>query len=704
MIKFSKRETNNEIHLLIKNLAEPGIPVQVFDLGQGCIINVFAIGDTLVVEPDMQIDSGIGSWYAIVNKLKTYSKVLVPGETLIKDIKVSGAIKTEYGIELSLIATDLQGHKEKGTFQIDPGSIKPKTASLDTNPNLVDMEFEFYGCKWIDIKPLKGSMEEHPSRWNRDSLQFTNPFKTLIQCHSANGKDSDYWWEHYFKLNPVGDTIPLPGVTKQKAIKQNLDRLAAESPVDHIFFLWLCDNTTSKKVSNNQLLSAFLKDTETDYDKFKKSLRELRTEFTLTSSLYRGAYIYNMTQFGQVYLPVRREYCSNLPGAKEYLVEKEQKQEAAKQSTRHSQSNNLGIDPDQFSSLFAAVESGEIPTRVFQQVNGTPVNIEFPLWERAIRRGYLPTLSKIAKNAAARTTYERDITPFIAFCFKIEKYLERHTNKKWEAIPTFVESQWMLEMEESDSPNGTVKKRSALTPVADNENCTVTVPYVGLSVSGARTQWCYSHHYYVFEEGFTDPISGGMIADDLELKLNGRDDYGLCYYTLTGTSVSRGYPTFLIIFERLSSGTTRVHFHRAHPKRSKDKEITPACRLIQACYQYMAGNVPACDIAAQQGDLLFIKMGYGPTKQQLAANVIRGREITFESHTIVGLYREVALFENNSKEVKNRLGFLDAVETDITVRHPEHEDIKLLPGDWYEIRRCKSWEANPRAIWSVTVD
>jgi len=41
---------------------------------------------------------------------------------------------------------------------------------------------------------------------------------------------------------------------------------------------------------------------------------------------------------------------------------------------------------------------------------------------------------------------------------------------------------------------------------------------------------------------------------------------------------------------------------------------------------------------------------------------------------------------------------------EFAVRHPEHDDIERLTEGWWEIRRCRSWEANPKAIWSLTID
>jgi hypothetical protein len=197
-------------------------------------------------------------------------------------------------------------------------------------------------------------------------------------------------------------------------------------------------------------------------------------------------------------------------------------------------------------------------------------------------------------------------------------------------------------------------------------------------------------------------VSGGIILNDLEKTLNGRDDYGLCYYTLTGTVTARGYPTFLVIFERLPN-LTRVHFHRVRPQRSKDGVPTPGCKLVEACYQYMAGNIPAADIKAQQGDMIFIQHPDDP----IAAGAKVGTPevstgLTFESHHMYSK-SNLTLYRSTAKTPANRLGFLYA-PGGLDVDHPEHENLRDLPGGWYEIRRCRSWEASPSGIWSLTID
>lgn len=612
------------------------------------------------------------------------------------------------------------------SYQPTQGAAK---LSPDPNDSTVFIETEFYGMRnsWRESMSTKTTVKHKSGygwRNSYDSYHHSfNPLATLIvHTHgSVLAESKDEWWARFFKFNPptsfwdrhTGQLSQVPldmdGIAaslKKKGIKETLERLEKESPVDFTFFQWLMNGKTVEKRKNNSMLSAMLAKIGQDYNLLRDALRNCRLN-TIPRDLGRHGYHEDQKQGN--WFAARREFCMQLPGVKDLIDEQEAKADWTKRRDNSSQADGLGVHAAAFPMLRASIEAGDIPTGVFVQPgpsggDRTPVNIEFDLWEKALQRGWGETLSKIAKNASARTTYERDITPFLAFCFKIEKFLKKHAGKKWVAIPSFVESQWQLEMEETDDDKATVKRRSALTPVANNEDLTVTVPYVALAVSGVRTQWCYSRHYHLFEEGFTDPISGGVVTKDFETKLNGRDDYGLCFYTLTGTDTARGYPTFLIIFERLASGP-RIHFHRVHPHRSQKGITTPACRLVESCYQYMAGNIPASEVVAQQGDLIFIKCGNDPVAAGAkVGDPQTGRGFEFESHQFRSKsFDRLQLFPNLAKTPQNRLGFLHATAA-FRVEHPEHEHISDLHEGWWEIRRCKSWEANPKSIWSRTID
>ena len=626
------------------------------------------------------------------------------------------------------------------------------TATLDPNGGpTITVTSDFFGMTRTWTETLKFGVQTTPydktyDGYNRITIQsgrghsVNDPFEVLsrhfMQSTLPDGVDA--WWERLVKHNPTlsdmwrGKDSDKGLTAAYKKTAAWLDTLKKESPVDWFFFQWLRDPRTKDKRCNNNLLATFL-NTATSYEDLKNGLVEARTTFQrdpftdfithvgyFMETQYDPSYGYSRTpketlhadgipqHRQEFWFKIRRSLCLGLPGAKERVEELDAKADWTKQKDLTKQADALGID-DRYPLLRSAVINGDIPTSVFHQPDKTPVNVEFALWEKSLaRKGWSEVLFAIAKDAARHSTYEKDITPYMAFLFKIERYLDKHApapkkGKGWVAMPKYVESQYELEMDEKDEDTGTVKRRSAMTPIADNDTRTITVPFVAMAVSGVRTQWCYSRHYHLFEEGFTDPESGGVVVNDLEVKLNGRDDYGLCYYTLNGTVTAQGYPTFLTIFERLSD-KTRVHFHRVRPCRVKDGIKTPACRLVEACYQYMAGNVPASDIVAQQGDLMFLRCNDPIKAGAKVGDKQEAHGITFESHKMESLNGvSIALYDSTAKQPANRLGYVYA-PAGMRVAHPEHEDINRLEEGWWEIRRAKSWEANPKSIWSLTID
>ncbi len=544
---------------------------------------------------------------------------------------------------------------------------------------------------------------------DRYEKQHNSPLSVLKHhlTDSTCPDGADEWWKRFLaKAHLTNDLKGLAAVLKKKTIKPAMARLETESPVDFAFFRWLQDGRTVDKQRNNSLLAAMLKSIGDDYDKLVAALRKARTD----ASVGTGGMSYSYWQRDNND-DARRAVCLNLPGAKEKVEEQAAKADFRKAKTAAGKADGLGVDAKKYPKLRKAIESGDIPISVFTQPDGNPVNREFAIWEKSLKRkGWAEAIGEIAKDAGRRSTYEKDITPYLSFLFRIEKYLKRHTKQTWKAEPKYVQSQWELEMDDDATQNGTSKRRSAFTPVADNETNIITVPYVAVHIGGRRAQWCYSMQYHVFEEGLIDAISGGVIVSDLEKGLNGRDDYGLMYFTLTGTSIARGYPTFLIIFERREQqgSSTFVHFHRVHPCRSKNRVPTPACQLVERCYQYMAGNIPADDIQAQQGDMIYIPHTNDPiaAKAKVDPNVQVGAGLNFESHNHVALDGEQAikLYTSTAKTPRNRLGFIQVPTGGMAVRHPEHDDIENLPEGWYEIRRARSYENNPVAVWSLTID
>ena len=506
------------------------------------------------------------------------------------------------------------------------------------------------------------------------------------------------FWDNLAKVYHPNDNDGIKLIENKSAIKNNLLKLQQEKPTLFSLYNMLKSSICVDKISNNRLLAAFLTKFGDDYDKLTAELAII-ANYPKNVALNLASPSYHAEQ-KQPLLPFTRCLCEQLPGANDKKKEIIGKAIWHARKTIAAQAEGLGIDKIKHSKLFSLIEEEKIPISIFHAPSNKdqPVNIEFDFLEKALKEdGWTDTLCEIAQNAARRTTYEKNITPYIAFLYKIEKYLKKHTNKSWKAMPKFVSSQYELEMDEANE-NGTAKKRSALTPIVDNENHIITIPYAALAISGVRTTYCYSLNYYVFEEGMIDPISDSPVLTDLEKKLNNRDDYGLMFYTLTGTSQNTGYPTFLIIFEKLKNKNTRVHFHRVHPNRSHNGITTQACNLIKECYRYMAGNIQAKDIEAQQGDIILIPHNNGNITFEDAKPIE-----SFESHCFEAEVGNVILVENKSKSEKNRLGFIKC-DSKFNLTHPEHEAILGVKPGIYEVRRCKSFEANPVAVWSYTVD
>jgi len=581
------------------------------------------------------------------------------------------------------------------------------------------------------------SLEPGRARYERwrghNEWRPSNPFKTLTHhLNNSEVDDPDAWWEAFLKyVVPPDDKIEMGGLKalyKRKNIAPVLAKLRSDHPLEWMFFRWLHNERTQDKKRPNTYLATMLKTVGHDLKKLAKALKKARTKAALGVSEDRG---YDRSGNWQhdatlAWRPAKVAITMTLPGAREKVANQEAKADWSKAKSLGEKADGLGIDKVLYPKLRKAVEKGEIPVNVFKNPDGDAVNQEFAIWEKALKRkGWADPIYEMAQNASRRSTYDKDITPYLGFLFRLERYLSRHTRgrapsgqkgtkKAWKAMPKFVSSQWELEMDDEGTQNGTTKRRSAFTPVADNDARIITVPYVAVSVSGVRTQWCYSEHYHVFEEGMIDPEAGGVIQRDLEEKLNGRDDYGLMYFTLTGTVTARGYPTFLIIFERRSTHT-HVHFHRVHPCRRKKGVMTQSHKLVEACYQYMAGNIPASDIEAQQGDMIYIKHPHDPIAAgaKVEKPQISSEALVFESHAMVPdaeewskvpeENRELRLYVSAAKTPRNRLGFLH-VPAMWHVKHPEHDDLVNLEAGWYEVRRCRSYENNPVSIWSLTID
>lgn len=366
---------------------------------------------------------------------------------------------------------------------------------------------------------------------------------------------------------------------------------------------------------------------------------------------------------------------------------------------------SLTIDKKKHKLTWAEIEAGNLPLGTFFRKSEQYfiLNDNWDLWEEMFKRGYREQAIELANEVKGRTTYEKDLMSYFYFVlYGLPDFLKKHTGKKWNCIPKLVNSQ--DELEPPKEEGGVARKRSALTPVADNDKNEVVVPYASLAIYGGfGTTYCYSHDYHVLNKGMS--FHGYAVTEELEKKLNGRDDYGLMFYTLTGSAQGRGYPTFLIIFERRQSkGDTRVHFHRTHPCRSKDGDYNPIHNWIRVCYNWMAGNVNKDRIKAQQGDLAFVQIKTDGSGEDLDGAAVKGLKFNhkvnqYDSHC----FEEPVPFAEYTKAAKsNVLGYVQ-LDKDTWLRHNEHDDV-LIPAGTYAIHQCRSWEANPKGVWSLRID
>lgn len=718
--KFFKDEVPGEEVNILKN---------VINLGCSTSINVYAYGDHIFVDNLRNGSWNCSNWmYRELNievidadpfiKAEVIGNAFEKMETFTKQKSVGygyyGRLKDYEVTEKASYV--ISGDRYNNTEVYETYKFLKIRLTADGIDETIELPFK---------RPRHGHIDASKSTSNslhvdQDFFGFNNSWKENLSnsyygswnCFGEALNDfevDDYIkvWE-LFLHERVGtseyvDRKSIKSIENKKTIKPNLERLEKEEPVLFNYFLWLHDGKISGGVSNNQLLAAWLKTVGEDYDQLKESLEKV----------FKTCYV-KQTKEGRSYpsLPEQRDMCLMFDEAKEKDRAKREHKEWYLRKTNAEKADGLGCNKDTYPLTHTAIESGDLPINLFHDPCDKlkAVNTEWGIWEKALKRdGWSDVLFSIAQSASGRTTYDKDVTPYISFLFRIEKYLDRHaprpkvkgSRKKvgWKAMPKFVESQWYLEME-SGNENGTVNKRSALTPLPDNESGTIEVPYAAMAIHGRQTTYCYSQYYCLFEEGYLDYETKTPVVNELEVGLNGRDDYGLMYYTLTGSPTNRGYPTFLTIFERRKD-FTHVHFHRVHPNKYKDGRPVPACKLIEECYRYMAGNVRAEEIHAQQGDMIFIRC---EEPKKWSKDEMKGIS-DFESHAFVVPEgsKPVLLLENKSKTIKNRLGHILSNE-DFVVQHPEHEDLTNMPSGWYEVRRCKSWEANPTAIWSFTID
>jgi hypothetical protein len=369
------------------------------------------------------------------------------------------------------------------------------------------------------------------------------------------------------------------------------------------------------------------------------------------------------------------------------------------------EAESLTIDKKKHKLTWAKIEAGELPIGTFFRKSEQYflLNDNWDLWEEMFKRGLDEQAIALANEVKGRTTYEKDLMSYLYFVlYGLPEYLKKQTGHKWTCTPKLVTSASELEPPKADT-GGVARQRSALTPVVDNDAHTVEVPYASLAIGGGfGTTYCYSHDYHVLTRGFS--FHGYAVTSDIEKGLNGRDDYGLMFYTLTGSAQGRGYPTFLIIFERREQkGDTKVHFHRTHPFRSKEGDYNPIHNWTKGCYNWMAGNIKADRIKAQQGDLFFVQVKTDAA-DDLDGAVVKGLKFDhkvnqYDKHT----FAESVPFAEYDKAAKtNVLGYV-RLDSDTMLTHTEHDDVKI-PAGTYAIHQCRSWEANPKGVWSLRID
>jgi hypothetical protein len=436
---------------------------------------------------------------------------------------------------------------------------------------------------------------------------------------------------------------------------------------------------TTKGVKNSVVINKIFENVNTE------------AEFNATVDILETCFL-NIGKSWRIHESFYGRLATYFPSVRELRKEKLKKNQTKAFNKIMEDIDFININKEKYPLTFDLVQNGDIPLGTFfrKQIDSYFLyNDTWELWEAFVAR--FPTEAiELAKEVSRRTTYEKDIMSYFYFILHaLPEYLEKYTGKKWTCSPKIVHSANELEPPKPGE-NGVAKTRSALTPTVDNEKNHVVVPYVSMSVGGYKTQFCYALDYNLFHRGMS--YKGNVVVNEIEEKLNGRDDYGLMWYTLTGTDTARGYPTFLIIFERLDD-STRVHFHRTHPMRSKNGEYNPIHQWIKGCYRWMVGNVPFERITVQQGDLAFVDA-------VIDDDFSSAQEVnSFDNHCFE---RPVKYLPYTKRDGQNILGYFK-LDSNTTLKHNEHAD-RFIPAGEYELRQCRSWEATPTGIWVLRID
>lgn len=526
----------------------------------------------------------------------------------------------------------------------------------------------------------------------RDQKKFDFTFGTFWALHQAGFNFEDSSLDAFLKGVLSSKSYIYPDITIS-GIKKNYDRcltfveaIKNEQPLVYMAFRTIADNSgrgfegVKGSVIFNDLFG-----TANSLDEVVAGLKQLYPKFlTSCDGLEHGVYNIN----------------KNLDEAVKQLPFWKEKRKAIIKSTSNRAFSKLmedyeflKMDEEKYPVTTKAIKDGELPIGAFFRKSEQYflLNDNWDLWEEMLSK-YRKTTIELANEVKGRTTYEKDLMSYFYFVlYALPEYLKKHTAKKWKCSPKLVNSQDELEPPKEED-NGITRQRSALTPIVDNDKNTVEVPYASLAMGGGYgTTYCYSHDYHILTKGFS--FNGNVVTKDIEENLNGRDDYGQMFYTLTGSAQGRGYPTFLIIFERRSQkGDTKVHFHRTHPSRSKSGDYNPIHNWVRTTFNWMAGNVNRSLIKAQQGDLFFVEIA--DTNLEFKTKVT-----SYDKHC----FEQGVEFAEYTKATKsNILGYV-RLDDKTWLKHTEHDDV-LIPAGTYAIHQCRSWEANPSGVWSLRID
>lgn len=487
--------------------------------------------------------------------------------------------------------------------------------------------------------------------------------------------------------------LPTDGIKKTYArLEPILEEVMAEDPLAFCFFRTLVAYCT-KSVDGVKVSAIF--------NEIFGKVEDKKQLITATKDFFQAEDDYD------------KDFSYNIESAVKAMPSYKEKRKAILKSQGNraitklmEEAEFLTIDKKKHKRTWEKIESSELPIGTFFRKSESYflLNDNWDLWEEMFKRGYGEQAIALANEVKGRSTYEKDLMSYLYFVlYGLPEYLKKHAGGKWTCIPKLVTSSEELEPPK-EGDDGISRSRSALTPIVDNDKRTVEVPYASLAIYGGRgTTYCYSHDYHVLTRGFS--FRGYAVTKDIEEKLNGRDDYGLMFYTLTGSEQGRGYPTFLIIFERREKfEDTRVHFHRTHPSRSKDGDYNPIHNWTTVCYNWVAGNIRRDRIKAQQGDLFFVQVKTDDSQTDLEGSVVKGLEFKHKVNKYDNHCFETPVdFAEYTKAAKsNILGYVQLPKP-TWLNHHEHNNV-LIPEGTYAIHQCRSWEANPKGVWSLRID